>query len=142
MLVLYKAELIIISFKINLFLPWYSWKIAELALNTNLSLTHFVVYCYCWKQCLTVVNNFNTAGQSYTILFVLSGMNLFQLFNWFQLFSSDKNIPKVTGQCQLFSVILFSNHNHPCIIHWLSMKKIAWINTTYDAVSYTVMLHG
>jgi len=35
-----KADLIIISLKINLFSPWYSWKIAELALNTNHSLTH------------------------------------------------------------------------------------------------------
>ena len=29
-LVLYKADLFIISLKITLFLPWYSWKIAEL----------------------------------------------------------------------------------------------------------------
>ena len=34
-----KANLIIISLKINLFSPWYSWKIAELALNNNHSLT-------------------------------------------------------------------------------------------------------
>jgi hypothetical protein len=40
MLVKYKADLIIISLKINLFLPWYSWKITELALNNNLSLTN------------------------------------------------------------------------------------------------------
>ena len=33
-------DLIIISLKINLFLPWYSWKIAELALNNIHSLTH------------------------------------------------------------------------------------------------------
>ena len=32
--------LIIISLKINLFSPWYSWKFAELALNNNHSLTH------------------------------------------------------------------------------------------------------
>ena len=32
--------LIIISLKINLFFPWYSWKIDELALNNNHSLTH------------------------------------------------------------------------------------------------------
>ena len=36
-----KANLIIISLKINLFSPWCSWKIAELALNNNHSLTHF-----------------------------------------------------------------------------------------------------
>ena len=33
-----KADLIIISLKINLFSPWYSWKITELALNNNHSL--------------------------------------------------------------------------------------------------------
>jgi hypothetical protein len=38
-LVYYKADLIIISLKINLFSPWYSWKLAELALNKNHSLT-------------------------------------------------------------------------------------------------------
>jgi hypothetical protein len=37
-----KADLIIISLKINLFSPWYSWKIAELALNNNHSLTHML----------------------------------------------------------------------------------------------------
>ena len=40
MLVYYKADLITISLKINLFSPWYIWKIAELAINTNNSLTH------------------------------------------------------------------------------------------------------
>jgi hypothetical protein len=36
-----KADLtIIMSLKINLFSPWYSWTIAELALNNNHSLTH------------------------------------------------------------------------------------------------------
>jgi hypothetical protein len=39
----YKADLIIISLKINLFSPWYSWKIAELALNNNHLLTHPMV---------------------------------------------------------------------------------------------------
>jgi hypothetical protein len=39
-LVLYKADLIIISLKISLFSPWYTWKIAELPLNNNHSLTH------------------------------------------------------------------------------------------------------
>jgi hypothetical protein len=37
-LVQYKMDLIIISLKINLFSPWYSWKISELALNNNHSL--------------------------------------------------------------------------------------------------------
>ena len=36
----YNVDLIIISFKINLFSSWYSWKIAELELNNNQPLTH------------------------------------------------------------------------------------------------------
>ena len=40
-LVQYKADLIIMSLKIKLFSPWYSWKIAELALSNNHSLTIF-----------------------------------------------------------------------------------------------------
>jgi hypothetical protein len=35
-------NLIILSSKINLFSPWYSLKIAELALNNNHSLTHYI----------------------------------------------------------------------------------------------------
>ena len=34
-LVYYKADLVIISLTINLFSPWHSWKIAELALITR-----------------------------------------------------------------------------------------------------------
>jgi hypothetical protein len=43
-LVWYKADLIIIPLKINLFSPWYSWKIAELVLNNNHSLTPFLAH--------------------------------------------------------------------------------------------------
>jgi hypothetical protein len=39
MLFQYKADLIIISLKIILFSPWYSWTIADLELNNNHSLT-------------------------------------------------------------------------------------------------------
>jgi 5-methylcytosine-specific restriction endonuclease McrBC GTP-binding regulatory subunit McrB len=39
-LVWYKADLIIISLQINLFSPWYSWKIAELALNYISHIAH------------------------------------------------------------------------------------------------------
>jgi hypothetical protein len=39
MLVEYKASLILISLKINLFSPWNSWQIGELALSNNNSLT-------------------------------------------------------------------------------------------------------
>ena len=42
-LVWYKADHITISLKINLFSPWYSWKIAELPINNNYSLTHWTV---------------------------------------------------------------------------------------------------
>jgi GH43 family beta-xylosidase len=42
LLILYKADLIIISLKIYLFSPWHSWKIAELALSNN----HPVVICH------------------------------------------------------------------------------------------------
>jgi len=37
-----KEDLVIISLKINLFSLWYSWKIAELALNNNHSLTTYI----------------------------------------------------------------------------------------------------
>jgi hypothetical protein len=39
MLVYCKVDFIIISLQINLFSPWYSWKIAEMALNNNHPLT-------------------------------------------------------------------------------------------------------
>ena len=39
-----KANLIIIALKINLFSPWYNWKIAELVLNNNHSLTHSLTH--------------------------------------------------------------------------------------------------
>ena len=39
-LVEYKADLIIISLKINLFSSWYSWKIAAMAITNNHSLTY------------------------------------------------------------------------------------------------------
>jgi hypothetical protein len=43
-LVCYKADLIIISLKINLSSLWYSWKIAELMLNNNHSLLEPTIY--------------------------------------------------------------------------------------------------
>ena len=48
-LIKYKADLIIISLKINVLSPWYSWQIAELALNNNHSLTHAFVYAKVYK---------------------------------------------------------------------------------------------
>jgi hypothetical protein len=51
-LVYYKAaDLIIISLKINLFSPWYSWKIAELALNNDHSDIHsLTITDYGWNE--------------------------------------------------------------------------------------------
>jgi hypothetical protein len=43
----YKADHIIISLKTNMFTPWYSWKIAELALNNNQSLPRTIFYRDC-----------------------------------------------------------------------------------------------
>jgi hypothetical protein len=36
-------KILFTSLKINLFLPWYSWTIAELTLNSNRSLTHSLI---------------------------------------------------------------------------------------------------
>jgi hypothetical protein len=41
MLVYYKVDPIIISLKINLFSPWYSWKIGEMALSNNEHANHY-----------------------------------------------------------------------------------------------------
>jgi hypothetical protein len=63
-LVKHKADLIIISLKINLFSPWYSCKINELALNNNHSLT--VIYYtkierkQCWMFAGTTVSSNQT----------------------------------------------------------------------------------
>ena len=43
-LVYYKVDIIIISLKCNLFLPWYIWKIAHLVLNNNWSLTRSLIH--------------------------------------------------------------------------------------------------
>ena len=53
MLVEYKADLVIISLKINKFSPWYSWKIVELALNNNQSLTHSNISS--WRDILSIL---------------------------------------------------------------------------------------
>ena len=47
-------DLIIISLKINLFSPWYSWKIAELALNSNQNHNHIcsvILFVPCIMVC-------------------------------------------------------------------------------------------
>jgi hypothetical protein len=50
-----KSNLIIVSLKINLFSPWYSWKIAELALNNNHSLLWIMASDYPCKYLQTFV---------------------------------------------------------------------------------------
>jgi hypothetical protein len=45
-----KADLIIISLKINLFSPWYGWKISELALNNNHSLDYLDIFIIARKE--------------------------------------------------------------------------------------------
>ena len=52
----YKADLIIISLKNNLFSPWYSWKVAELALNNNHSLILDLYHCLCFYVYLITCN--------------------------------------------------------------------------------------
>jgi hypothetical protein len=54
LLVQYKENLVIISLKINLFSPWYSWKIAGLALKNNHSLTF---QKHCWGIIVQKHNN-------------------------------------------------------------------------------------
>ena len=50
-----KAHLIIIPLKINLLSPWYSWKIAELVLDKQQSLTQR--FCSCmWGLILNLLN--------------------------------------------------------------------------------------
>jgi hypothetical protein len=52
-----KADLIIISLKNKLCSPWYNWKIAELALNNNHSLTHSLTHSL--KSYITCTKNSN-----------------------------------------------------------------------------------
>ena len=52
MLVKYKADHIIISLKMNLFLPRFSWKIAELTLNNDHSRTQCTMEGHITQVCL------------------------------------------------------------------------------------------
>ena len=67
-LVYNKEDLIIISLKINLFSPLYSWKIAELALNNNHSLTHRNAGCWCTTMTDIITGNCDTDR---SVMFVL-----------------------------------------------------------------------
>ena len=65
MLVLYKADIIIISLTCNLFSTWYSWQIVHLALNNNHSLSHQDRYCmskviyFCYSQNTVLMISFS-----------------------------------------------------------------------------------
>ena len=65
MLVLYKADLIIISLKCNLFSSWYSWNFFHLALNNNHSLSYQDRYCmskviyFCYSQNTVLMISFS-----------------------------------------------------------------------------------
>ena len=103
-LVWYKANHIIISLKINMFSPLYSWKIAELALNNNHSLTHLInlhVYpflsifyrccnlhdrCYGMiqkRQCHVYTKSYNWLIVKYRIICSeLFSLSLYYFSNW------------------------------------------------------------
>jgi hypothetical protein len=70
-LVWYKATLIIISLKINLFSPWYSWKITELALSKYYSFTNCVYVFttnYTFIVLFHILSPFNVRWKSVILL--------------------------------------------------------------------------
>ena len=50
MLVWYKADIIIISSKCNLFVPWYGWKIVHLELSNIHSLIYLIAPCWTYRK--------------------------------------------------------------------------------------------
>ena len=91
-LVKYKANLITISLKINLFSPWYSWKIAELTLSNNHSLNHS--HCLMGnKLCNEGKNrcNLKPASHSHNIVITSHSHNI--ILKWkIRVFSTYKNM--------------------------------------------------
>ena len=87
---------VIISLKINLFSPWYSWKIAGLALKNNYSLTPgktFTIWvthgCLIRKRnCLLFTNTW-----VHTPIFFLMGFVLFIFFVLWQLLLLSLDFP-------------------------------------------------
>ena len=69
-LVLYKADIIIISLTINLFSPWYSWQIAELALNNNHCTITNTISAYYWVVSSNPVHGDVYSIQHYVINFI------------------------------------------------------------------------
>ena len=77
-------ELVIISLKINLFSPYYSWKIAELALKNNHSLTQYFyrTWLYIW---VTWLVSYKTAYPSRASEFIpgfFGGIRVAHLFSF------------------------------------------------------------
>jgi hypothetical protein len=82
---MYKGELIIISLKINLFSPWYSWKMAELALNTKIKSIFFYFSVSCRGELFVY---FLCGIFAFVVLFCLF-ICLFAFFI-FQLYYADQ----------------------------------------------------
>ena len=99
MLVYYKADLIIISLKINLFSPSYSWKIAELALNSN----HSFLF------------NINISLLAHNLKYLKKGYFLFSG-------NPDENIHVLTGlmvtQSKYTCIDRFDGHSVKIYMYW------------------------
>ena len=81
MLFKYKVDLIIISLKINLFSSWHRWKIAELVINNNYSLTHSFVSIIC--------NSDNLIGHRYKFTKYLENIFRYMLFWGLQIYKQE-----------------------------------------------------
>ena len=75
LLVKHRADLIIISLKIYLFSPWYSWKIAELTLNSNHSHTR-------WSNILPGQVLLQETQFLYTLIFVEHWVSCNSVCSW------------------------------------------------------------
>ena len=120
MLLKYKADLIIISLKINLFLQWYNWKIAELALNYR-SLTQmwnialffllyaFLFYHWSWSSCVnfiyisSILNVFSIFRTIFNENFFLLQWVILSRGNWYR--TSQCITKEKKNRCNLFTLI-------------------------------------
>ena len=87
--VVFSVDLTIISLEINLFSPWYSWKIADLALNNNHSITTLVMSGT--AECSTSAYNSHDGNMLEPIIFEMNyswvpvlGIS-FQVFHWYYI---------------------------------------------------------